>query len=206
MLQEADVGVGVKGREGSQAVQARDFAIPRFRHLVPFVAVHGHWTAHRLSHVCMFMMYKNFAMIAVYFWSSIDALGSPVQYYDHSDLLVTLFPPFAYGLWERDQTKRDLLSWPPLYKPAWNPMIFPFPLAYFGLAFWQGIVVYFVVRFAKPDGSLEECGNLAYICIVLTVTVQFLLWSCDWNWHAHSPSSYSSECCFFTLTSSHHHS
>jgi phospholipid-transporting ATPase len=135
----------------------------------------------------MFMMYKNFAMIAVYFWSSIDALGSPVQYYDEFllsffNLLFTLLLPFAYGLWERDLTKRDLLSWPPLYKPAWNPMVFPFPFTYFALAFWQGIVVYFIVRFAMPEEALEACGNLAYICIVIMVTIQFLVWSCDWNW------------------------
>jgi phospholipid-translocating P-type ATPase (flippase) len=186
MLQEADVGVGVKGREGSQAAQASDFAIPRFRQLVPLVAVHGHWTAHRLNHVCMFMMYKNFAMIAVFFWSSIDALGSPADFYEpfllsFFNLLFTLFPPFAYGGWERDVRRRDLLAHPQLYRPRWNPMEFPFPPLYFGLAFWQAVVVYFVIRFALPDAAVQSNGNLAYICIVCVITVQFMLWATDWN-------------------------
>jgi len=44
MKQEAHVGIGVKGREGSQAAQTADFAVARFGHLVPMMGVYGHWT------------------------------------------------------------------------------------------------------------------------------------------------------------------
>jgi magnesium-transporting ATPase (P-type) len=134
----------------------------------------------------MFMMYKNFAMILVYFWSSVEALASPIGFYDEFllsffNLLFTLFPPFAYGGWEKDAQKRDLLATPQIYKPRWNPMGFPLVFIYFGLAFWHGVVVYFVVRYGQPEGALEANGNLAYICIVCVVTAQFLIWATDWN-------------------------
>jgi magnesium-transporting ATPase (P-type) len=187
MLQEAHVGIGVKGREGSQAAQSSDFAIPRFRHLVPLIGVQGHWAGWRLTHVSLFMLYKNFAMIMVYMWSSFDTLMSPTDFYDEFllsffNLLFTLLPPFAYGFWERDCTKRDLLKYPQLYNGSFNPMRVPFLLAYFGIAIWQSIVVYYIVRFTFPDGALQANGNLSYICIVCIIAFQFLFWSYDWNW------------------------
>ena len=47
MLQAADVGVGISGREGLQAIMASDFAIARFGMLRSLLLVHGHWAYHR---------------------------------------------------------------------------------------------------------------------------------------------------------------
>jgi phospholipid-transporting ATPase len=154
---------------------------------VPLVAVQGHWASWRLTHVALFMLYKNFAMILVYLWSSLDTLMSPTDFYDafllsFFNLLFTLLPPFAYGFWERDCTKRDLLTYPQLYNASFNPMKFPWLLGYFGISIWQSVVVYYIVRFTFPDGALETNGNLSYICIVWVIVVQFLFWSYDWNW------------------------
>jgi magnesium-transporting ATPase (P-type) len=186
MLQEADVGVGVKGREGAQAASASDFAVPRFRHLIPLLAIHGHWICHRLTHVSMFMLYKNFVMIAVYLWSSFETMSSPADFYDEFllsffNLLFTMLPPFAYGLWERDIVKRSLLEFPQLYWQKWDPMNFPWALGFFGLALYQSIAVYYIVRCTIPDGALQLNGNLSYICVVCIVAIQFMLWSYDWN-------------------------
>ena len=186
MLQEAHVGIGVKGHEGSQAAQASDFAIPRFRHLIYMTAVHGHWAMNRMTHVALFMLYKNFVMILTYVWSSIDTWASPTSFYDQFliscfNLVFTILPPFAYGFWERDLTKKDLLKYPQLYNSVWNPMSFPKNLLYFILALWQSVCVYFIIRFGCPEDPLESNGNLCYICVVWIVAVQFFFWSRDWN-------------------------
>ena len=47
MIREANVGVGVYGKEGTSAVRSADFAIRRFRHLCRLVAVHGRYCAIR---------------------------------------------------------------------------------------------------------------------------------------------------------------
>ena len=41
MIQEANVGIGVMGEEGKQAVNASDFAIPSFKYLKPMVLSYG---------------------------------------------------------------------------------------------------------------------------------------------------------------------
>ncbi|KAM9264959.1 phospholipid-transporting ATPase VA [Cariama cristata] len=59
MIQVADVGVGISGQEGMQAVMASDFAIPRFRHLEKLLLVHGHWSYSRLANMVLYFFYKN---------------------------------------------------------------------------------------------------------------------------------------------------
>lgn len=44
MIQAADVGVGISGEEGMQAVNASDYAIGQFRFLKKLLFVHGHWS------------------------------------------------------------------------------------------------------------------------------------------------------------------
>ncbi|XP_073221222.1 probable phospholipid-transporting ATPase 8 isoform X2 [Cicer arietinum] len=49
MLQEADIGVGISGAEGMQAVMASDYAIGQFCFLEHLLLVHGHWCYRRIS-------------------------------------------------------------------------------------------------------------------------------------------------------------
>ncbi|XP_061482928.1 phospholipid-transporting ATPase VA isoform X2 [Rhineura floridana] len=59
MIQVADIGVGISGPEGMQAVMASDFAIPKFRHLEKLLLVHGHWCYSRLANMVLYFFYKN---------------------------------------------------------------------------------------------------------------------------------------------------
>jgi phospholipid-translocating ATPase len=43
-FQAADVGVGISGEEGLQAVNSSDYAIGQFRFLKRLLLVHGQWT------------------------------------------------------------------------------------------------------------------------------------------------------------------
>ena len=59
MIQMADVGVGISGQEGMQAVMSSDFAIARFKFLAPLLLVHGHWCYDRLAKMFLYFFYKN---------------------------------------------------------------------------------------------------------------------------------------------------
>jgi phospholipid-translocating ATPase len=58
MIQEADVGVGIAGEEGRQAVMSSDFAIGQFRYLSRLVLVHGRWSYRRISEMIANFFYK----------------------------------------------------------------------------------------------------------------------------------------------------
>lgn len=58
MIQEADIGVGIAGEEGRQAVMSSDFAIGQFRYLTRLVIVHGRWSYRRLAETVANFFYK----------------------------------------------------------------------------------------------------------------------------------------------------
>ncbi len=58
MIQEADVGVGIAGEEGRQAVMSSDYAIGQFRFLQRLILVHGRWSYRRLAESIANFFYK----------------------------------------------------------------------------------------------------------------------------------------------------
>ena len=56
MIQAANIGVGISGLEGMQAVMASDFAIAQFRFLTDLLLVHGRLSYLRLSKVYPYLL------------------------------------------------------------------------------------------------------------------------------------------------------
>ena len=68
MIREADVGVGIVGKEGRQAANNADFAIGQFKFLKPLLLVHGRWNYIRQSRVFLYSMHKNMVITFTLFW------------------------------------------------------------------------------------------------------------------------------------------
>jgi phospholipid-translocating ATPase len=71
MIQEANVGIGISGVEGRQAVMASDYAIAQFRYLRKLLLVHGRWSYLRTSEMIMGFFFKNVVWTFVLFWYQI---------------------------------------------------------------------------------------------------------------------------------------
>ncbi|KAI5429285.1 hypothetical protein KIW84_034053 [Lathyrus oleraceus] len=76
MIQMADVGVGISGQEGRQAVMSSDFAMGQFRFLVPLLLVHGHWNYQRLGYMILYNFYRNVVLVLVLFSITAEAGAS----------------------------------------------------------------------------------------------------------------------------------
>jgi magnesium-transporting ATPase (P-type) len=68
MIQMADVGVGICGQEGRQAVMASDFAMGQFRFLKRLLLVHGHWNYQRMAYMILYNFYRNAVFVLMLFW------------------------------------------------------------------------------------------------------------------------------------------
>lgn len=59
MIEGAHIGIGIRGKEGAQAVQASDVAISQFRFLVPMMLCHGSKAYRRISLFLLWYLYKS---------------------------------------------------------------------------------------------------------------------------------------------------
>ncbi len=66
----ADIGVGISGQEGMQAVMSSDYAFAQFCYLQRLLLVHGRWSYIRMCKFLRYFFYKNFAFTLVHFWFS----------------------------------------------------------------------------------------------------------------------------------------
>ena len=181
MIQVADMGVGVYGREGTQAALSSDFAIPRFKHLRRSLMMHGHWVYRRFAQVAIIMIYKNICFIFAQLWFAFDTLCSPTSYYNSFlmscfNLVFTALPPFIYGFWEQDVQQDILLANPQLYRQEYDPLSVGNLIYFIILGLYQSLACYFGPRICMPEYSLNENGTTTYIAMLYTVIVQIILW------------------------------
>lgn len=120
MIQAADVGVGLVGKEGRQASLAADFSILQFRNLNRLILWHGRNCYKRTAKLSQFVIHRGviiavmqmvfssifyFAPIALY--QGILAVGYCTVY--------TNFPVFSL-IWDLDVPQNIALLYPELYK------------------------------------------------------------------------------------------
>ena len=68
MIQEAHIGIGISGMEGTQASNSSDYSIAQFRFLQRLLLVHGRVGYIRLSRFLLYYFYKNVALCMAEFW------------------------------------------------------------------------------------------------------------------------------------------
>ncbi|KAG6872613.1 hypothetical protein C0995_008358 [Termitomyces sp. Mi166 len=121
MIQSADVGVGISGEEGLQAVNSSDYAIAQFRFLKRLLLVHGHWSYARNGNMILNFFYKNIVCIGVLWWFQIYCGWSSNYVFEYTYLLFwnsfwTIAPVIAIGLFDRIVDAHVLMDLPELYR------------------------------------------------------------------------------------------
>ena len=67
MIQEADVGIGIFGKEGRNASRAADFAFARFKFLKRALLVHGYLFYSRIALLVLYFFYKEIISILQFY-------------------------------------------------------------------------------------------------------------------------------------------
>lgn len=121
MIQEADVGVGIAGEEGRQAVMSSDYAIGQFRFLQRLVLVHGRWSYRRLSETISNFFYKNMIWTFSIFWYQVFCNFDITYIFDYSyiimfNLFFTSVPVILMGVLDQDVSDTVSLAVPQLYR------------------------------------------------------------------------------------------
>lgn len=186
MIQEADVGLGMAGKEGRQAVRCSDYAFARFKFLMPALLVHGHYFYIRLANLVQYFFYKNVAFITVQIYYACFSAFSQQSLYESFLLMFynitfTSMPVLMYGLFEKDIQQVDLLARPQTYRKFIKNEKLNAPnfLKWNILGLWHSLVFFFGMYFLYGDGTSlyengQQYGNWGFgfgVCLVCVITV-----------------------------------
>lgn len=195
MIQMADVGVGISGQEGRQAVMASDFAMGQFRFLKRFLLVHGHWNYQRLGYMVLYNFYRNAVFVLMLFWFIFYTAYSPqsaltdwnLVFYS---LLYTSLPTIVVGVLDQNLNHKTLLDYPSLYgsgqcEEGYNRRLF---WATMLDTLWQSLVLFYVPFFVYNESEIDlfSLGCVWIIDVVLLVNIHLAMDILRWNWLTHA--------------------
>ncbi|BFU18284.1 phospholipid-transporting P-type ATPase, putative [Entamoeba histolytica HM-1:IMSS-B] len=150
LIKESDVGVGIFGKEGTQAAQTSDYAVRKFRHLQKLIYFHGRQALRRNTLIVKLSFYKNVAFILMQFWFGIQNAFSGQSLYE--DLIITLFnmimtsmPPVFIGAFEIDIPFFSARDYPEAHKEILKGNNFTSITSYVSwlvLAVYQSVMLY----------------------------------------------------------------
>lgn len=117
MIQKANVGVGIMGKEGSQAAQSSDIVIHEFRSLSTLVLIHGRYSYYRSCKVVYWTFLKNFVFVLPIFVFQFYSSFSSVPFLDpivmlNFNIALTGLPPLIMGIFEKDIPESEVIRSP----------------------------------------------------------------------------------------------
>uniref|UniRef100_A0A0E0CZV8 Phospholipid-transporting ATPase n=1 Tax=Oryza meridionalis TaxID=40149 RepID=A0A0E0CZV8_9ORYZ len=195
MIQMADVGIGISGQEGRQAVMASDFAMGQFRFLVDLLLVHGHWNYQRMGYMILYNFYRNATFVFVLFWyvlhtgftlTTAITEWSSVLY----SVIYTAVPTIVVAILDKDLSRRTLLKYPQLYgagqrEESYNLRLFIFVMLD---SIWQSLAVFFIPYLAYRKSTIDgaSLGDLWTLAVVILVNIHLAMDVIRWNWITHA--------------------
>jgi len=197
MIQEAHVGVGIRGEEGVQAVNSSDIAIAQFRYLSILLLKHGRYNYIRMSSLVCYMFYKNILMSLGHFWFNFYDAFSGQKYYTEGaiqmfNLLYTSIPIILFAVYDRDINIKSVFKNPQLYKACINNDYFSdyvfwgwIATAFFE-SVWIAVLPLYHLSNSSPEfGTLDsfwQAGALAYTVVIFVCNFKLFFIQTQFHW------------------------
>lgn len=199
MIQAANIGIGIAGEEGRQAVMSSDYAIGQFKYLTRLLLVHGRWSYKRLAEMIPCFFYKNVVFTLTCFWYGIynDFDGSYLYEYTYLmfyNLAFTSLPIIVLAVLDQDVSDTVSLLVPQLYRSGilgldWSQYKFSW---YMFDGLYQSVISFYFPyllmykSFQNPQGlGLDHRFWIGVVAACISVTscnVYVLLQQYRWDW------------------------
>ncbi|KAL3818984.1 hypothetical protein ACJIZ3_004889 [Penstemon smallii] len=169
MIQQADIGVGISGREGLQAARAADYSIGKFRFLKRLILVHGRYSYNRTAFLSQYSFYKSLLICFIQiFFSFISGVSGTSLFNSVSLMAYNVFytsVPVLVSVLDKDLSERTVMQHPQIlfYCQAGrllNPSTFA---GWFGRSLFHAIVVFVITihSYAFEKSEMEEVSMVA---------------------------------------------
>lgn len=169
MIQEANIGVGISGREGLQAARAADYSIGKFKFLKRLILVHGRYSYNRTAFISQYSFYKSLLICFIQIlFSFVTGLSGTSLFNSISLMAYNVFYtslPVMTILFDKDMSETTVLQYPQilLYSQAGrllNPSTFA---GWFGRSLYHALVVFLITVHtnAYEQSNMEEISMVA---------------------------------------------
>lgn len=196
MIQEANVGVGIAGQEGLQAAMSSDYVISQFKFLSKLLLVHGRWSYLRISEMILNFWYKNVVWVFAQFWYQFYTGFSADVLYDYTfvmfyNLVFTVFPVLALGIFDQDVNDQFSLKVPQLYGVGIKQTMFNFGRFWLFVldGVYQSAVCFFLAYFTNQSLSTNgdpsdklQLGTAVAAYVIVSVNLYVGLNIRTWTW------------------------
>ncbi|ANB11495.1 aminophospholipid-translocating P4-type ATPase DNF3 [Sugiyamaella lignohabitans] len=187
MIQSADVGIGITGKEGLQAARSSDYSIAQFRYLLKLLLVHGRWNYVRTCKYILGTFYKEFLFYLTQAIFQGNTMFTGTSLYENWSLsmfntLFTSLPVLCIGIFEKDLEPATLIAVPELYakgqqNQAFGLLIF---LGWMVIAASQSVMVSFLTYYlygfhAIVDNTLYPLGVISFTSIIILICTKLQL-------------------------------
>ncbi|XP_062342954.1 probable phospholipid-transporting ATPase IIB isoform X2 [Osmerus eperlanus] len=187
MIQAADCGIGIEGKEGKQASLAADFSITQFKHIGRLLMVHGRNSYKRSASLGQFVMHRGMII------STMQAVFSSIFYFASVPLyqgflmvgyatIYTMFPVFSLVL-DQDVKPEMALLYPELYKDLTKGRSLSFKtfLIWVLISVYQGGILMYgaLVLF---ESEFVHVVAISFTALVLTELLMVALTIRTWHW------------------------
>ncbi|XP_012644353.1 putative phospholipid-transporting ATPase IIB isoform X2 [Microcebus murinus] len=187
MIQAADCGIGIEGKEGKQASLAADFSITQFRHVGRLLVVHGRNSYKRSAALGQLVMHRGLVI------STMQAVFSSVFYFASVPLyqgflmvgyatVYTMFPVFSLVL-DQDVKPEMALLYPELYKDLTKGRSLSFKtfLVWVLISVYQGgILMYGALLLFESE--FVHVVAISFTALILTELLMVALTVRTWHW------------------------
>ena len=196
MIQGAHIGVGIAGKEGTQAVQSADYSISQFRYLQRLILIHGRWGYRRISWFICYYFYKNIAVVFTELcFAFMNGLSGQIYFLDWLPMLYNAFwtswPCMFTFIFEQDINEEEALTYAATYQAGPRGLHFSYKTfwAWVLTSIWHGLCCFWLPLYGlslSVDSSGHDAGlwftsTISFTLVIHVVTLKLFTESIYWN-------------------------
>ncbi|KAI0702811.1 aminophospholipid-transporting P-type ATPase [Cerioporus squamosus] len=186
MIQAADVGVGIVGKEGKQASLAADFSVTQFSYLTKLLLWHGRNSYRRSAKLAQFVIHRGLIISVMQAVFSSIFYFAPIALYQGWLMAgyataYTMAPVFSLVL-DRDVSEDLALLYPELYKELTKGRV----LSYKTFFMWLMISVYqgaaiMIMSLVLFENEFLNIVSISFTALILNELIMVALEITTWH-------------------------
>ena len=196
MIMEAHIGVGIQGKEGTQAVRSADFSIGQFRFLEKLLLIYGRVGYMKISKFICYYFYKNIILVFTdIFFAFSNGFSGQIYFADYLSTLYNAFftswPCLFTFSFERDLDLSIIKKFPILYVAGQKNYYFNLKVfwGYILYAIFHGFICFYIPTMGLINSN-DASGitfnhwyksTTSFSLIIEIVTLKLMVISDFWN-------------------------